>query len=100
MNNLRKLREDRNLSLQDLSDLFFEREGIRFGRSSLNNYERGIQSPKIETWTKFANLFDVPTAYIMGVNETDGDMVSIPKAEYEELLAIKEQMEVIKEILK
>ena len=96
MNNLKKAREDRNLSLQDLSDLFFEREGIRIGRSALNDYERGFQSPKIETWNKFANLFGVPTAYIMGVNETGGDAVSI----YDELLAIKEQMEAIKEMLR
>ena len=100
MNNLKKAREDRNLSLQDLSDLLFEREGVRIGRSSLNNYERGFQSPKIEIWNKLSNLFGIPTAYIMGVNETGGDMVSIPKAEYEELLAIKEQMEAIKEVLR
>ena len=96
MNNLKKAREDRNLSLQDLSDLFFEREGIRIGRSALDNYERGFQSPKIETWNKFANLFGVPTAYLMGVNETGSDVVSI----HEELLAIKERMKAIEEMLK
>ena len=62
----------------------------------MNNYERGFQSPKIETQNKLSDLFGIPTAYIMGVNKTDGDMVSI----YDELLAIKKRVEAIEEMLR
>lgn len=75
MNNLRKEREKKSVTLKEVS----ERVGI--AESQLSFYERGKRQPKDpETWQKLANYFDVSVPYIMGltpnssVNAVDSDM--------------------------
>lgn len=48
-NKLKKLRLESNLSLGQLS-AELEDKGVKIGRASLNNYERGDQEPSLKTW--------------------------------------------------
>ena len=62
MNRLKELRENKGLSLEDLS------KEINIPKTSLSNYERYKREPKIEVWNKLAKYFDVSTAYLMGLD--------------------------------
>lgn len=35
---------------------------------AIAHYERGIREPKLETWVKLANFFDVPVSYLQGIS--------------------------------
>lgn len=63
MNRLKDLRNEKDLSLDDLSKL------VNIPKTSLSNYERGNREPKIEIWTELANFFDVDVSYITGLSE-------------------------------
>lgn len=71
-NRLRELREERKLSLKRLQDDLLEKENIKVGRASLNNYERGEQSPKKEVWEHLADYFGVTVPYVMGLYDFEG----------------------------
>jgi len=63
MNRLKEMRTEKNLSLDELSNL------IQIPKTSLSNYERGEREPKIETWKQLANFFEVDPAYLMGLSQ-------------------------------
>lgn len=68
MNRLKELREERKISLQELQAELQKEFNVKIGRASLNNYERGIQVPKQDTWQLLAKYFHVDAAYIMGLS--------------------------------
>lgn len=92
MNRLQELREERNISLSTLSKELEKKYKLKIGKASLNNYERGLQSPKSQTWEKLADFFQVPTAYIMGLStfESKFDTVMYDAAlkQFEELIEL------------
>lgn len=61
-NRIKSLRKDLQLTLDDLAN----KTGIK--RGTLNNYENGKTEPKIETWYTLSDFFDVPIAYLMGID--------------------------------
>lgn len=83
MNRLRELRENKNLTLKQLE------KQINMNASVLGNYERGDRQPKIEVWETLADFFDVSVPYIMGLEELNENMITIPKTEYERLVAFE-----------
>lgn len=68
MNRLKELRDEKNLSLGDLSKALAEK-GIKIGRASLNNYERGEQEPKQATWKQLSDFFGVTLSYMLGLSD-------------------------------
>lgn len=68
MNRIQDLREERGLSLQELSDSIKEVTGKKISKASLSNYEREDQQPKKDTWKTLANFFHVNLSYIMGLS--------------------------------
>lgn len=60
MNRIKELRNEKNLTLQELSDK------TKIGRNSINQYENGTRYPKLETWQKLADFFKVSVPYIQG----------------------------------
>lgn len=81
MNRLKELRDEKKLSLGDLSKALADK-GIKIGRASLNNYERGEQEPKQATWQQLADFFEVPLSYMLGLSDqkfkkTFGDMLDL-----------------------
>lgn len=94
MNKLRVLRERSDMSLRELG------KELDMNASVLGNYERGDRNPKTEVWEKIARYFNVSVPYIMGLDTTNENMVSISKVEYEYLKNIEKQLEQIKQLLK
>lgn len=62
MNRLKELRQKNNLTLKELG------KKIDIPNNSLSQYENGKRQPKIETWQKLADYFNVSTSYLMGLN--------------------------------
>ena len=64
-NRLKELRQKNNLTLDDIE----AKTGIK--RGTYSNYENNKTEPKIETWQKLADYFNVSTSYLMGLNSND-----------------------------
>lgn len=60
-NRIAKLRIDKNLSQSKLA----EKTGLT--RQAISLYEIGKREPKLETWIKLANFFNVPVSYLQGL---------------------------------
>lgn len=59
-NNIRKLREERGLSIRKLSKL------TGLAPDTISKYEREERNPKIENWQKLADYFGVSVEYLQG----------------------------------
>lgn len=94
MNRLKETREERKETLKEVS------EALNIPYQTYRNYEIGKREPKDkEIWNKLADYFNVSVPYIMGIDESKGDMISIPVSEYERLKSIEKQLNSIKQIL-
>ena len=60
MNRLKELRLERGLTLNDIS------RDLQIPLNTLSNYERGDREPKLETWEKLAQYFNVTPQYLVG----------------------------------
>ena len=69
MYRLRELRKNHGLSLAQLSDKLNSR-GLSISSDSLSKYERGEREPKLKTWQKLADFFNVSVEYPMGLSDT------------------------------
>lgn len=68
MNRIKSLRNERNWTIKDLETKLKE-IGISISSSSLIKYERGEREPKIDKYNALAEVFNVPTSYLMGVSD-------------------------------
>ena len=59
-NRLKALRMEKDLTLDEIQN----QTGIK--RGTYSNYENGITEPKIDTWEKLANFFEVSVPYLQG----------------------------------
>ena len=64
MEQLKKLRQSRNLSQQKLAEEFHT------SQQSIWKYENGISEPDICTLTRLANYFNVSVDYLVGNSDT------------------------------
>lgn len=78
MNRIKELRQKNNLTLKELG------QKIGMANNTLSQYETGKREPKLETWNKLAEYFNVPTSYLMGLS--DDDKTVIKKISSEDLL--------------
>ncbi len=60
-NRLKQLRKEKGLTLDEIQN----KTGIK--RGTYNNYENGVTEPKLETWQKLADFFDVSVSYLQGI---------------------------------
>lgn len=65
MNRLKELRQKNNLTLEKLG------QKVNIPKNTLSRYESGKREPKIETWKKLADYFNVSTSYLMGLNSNN-----------------------------
>lgn len=65
-NRLKELRKNKRLTLDDI----YEDTNIK--RATFSNYENGKTEPKLETWQKLANYFNVSVPYLQGVSDEYG----------------------------
>ena len=61
---LRDLRKSNNMTQQELGTL------VNVGKSTISQYENGINIPDIDTVTIFANFFCVSVDYLVGNSES------------------------------
>ena len=57
---IRELRKSRELTIENLAQL------VGVSRATINNYERGVHEPNIETLIRFADYFNVTVDYLIG----------------------------------
>ena len=60
MNRIKELRNKNNLTLRALG------QKVNMSSSRLSQYETGRREPKIETWQKLADYFNVSVPYLQG----------------------------------
>ena len=60
VNNIRKLRKEQGLSIRKLSKL------TGLAPDTISKYEREERNPKIESWQKLADFFEVSVEYLQG----------------------------------
>lgn len=60
MNRIKELRKKNNYTLADVAKV------LGVGTNTISRYETGKREPKIETWQKLANYFDVSVPYLQG----------------------------------
>lgn len=63
MNRIKEVRKKKGLSLQQVA------EAVGLGNNTISRYETGKREPKLETWNKLAEYFNVPTSYLMGLSD-------------------------------
>ncbi|MDY5628910.1 helix-turn-helix transcriptional regulator [Limosilactobacillus coleohominis] len=61
-NRIAELRKHKGLTIQQVAD------GIGVSNGTISRYEKGSREPKLETWLKLANFFNVPVSYLQGVS--------------------------------
>lgn len=62
-NRIAELRKDRGLTIQQVAD------GIGVSNGTISRYEKGTREPKLETWIKLADFFNVPVSYLQGLSD-------------------------------
>lgn len=78
MNRIKELRQKNNLTLRALG------EKVNMSSSRLSQYETGRREPKLETWQKLADFFQVPVPYLQGQSDIEN------VTSYEALSALNE----------
>ncbi|RHW53386.1 helix-turn-helix domain-containing protein [Lactobacillus bombicola] len=68
MNRIREERKRKNLTLQETVDELKKQEFISITSDALSKYERGDREPKLATWQKLADFFEVPVTYLQGIS--------------------------------
>ncbi|WP_242360938.1 helix-turn-helix domain-containing protein [Limosilactobacillus antri] len=68
-NRIAELRHKKNMTLKELGNTLNMRD------NTLSQYENNKREPKLETWRKLADFFDVSVEYLMGLS----DQPHIPK---------------------
>lgn len=63
MNRLKELRNQRKLTLDDIET----KTGIK--RDTYSNYENNKTEPKLATWQKLADFYQVPVGYVQGISD-------------------------------
>ncbi len=63
MNRLKKIRQEKGVTQKDVSD------GTGIPANTYSNYERGDREPKLDTWKKLADYFDVDVGYLQGITD-------------------------------
>lgn len=71
LNRIKELRNKNNLTLRALG------QKVNMSSSRLSQYETGKREPKLETWQKLADFFDVPTSYLQGFGISKKDAINI-----------------------
>ena len=68
MNRLNKMRIQNKLTFKELSEKLKEK-GIKISPDSLAKYERGEREPKLKTWQKLANFWEVSIPDLQGLDQ-------------------------------
>ena len=70
-NRIKELRQKNSLTLKELG------QKVGMANNTLSQYETGKREPKLETWQKLADFFNVPIPYIQGITISENDAVNM-----------------------
>lgn len=70
-NRIAELRKNKKLSQSELA------KGTGLTRQAISLYEIGKREPKLETWIKLADFFDVSVSYIQGISDISDNIGKI-----------------------
>lgn len=62
-NRLKEIRQEKKLSQKDLT------KKLNISQQAISLYEKGDREPKLETWQKLADFFNVPVDYLLGISK-------------------------------
>lgn len=62
-NRIKQLRLERHKTQKEVG------KAIGLSDRAIAHYEKGIREPKLETWEKLANFFNVSVSYLMGISD-------------------------------
>lgn len=62
-NRLKEIRKERNLTQKEFA------EKLNISQQAISQYENGDREPKLETWQKLADFFNVPVDYLLGISK-------------------------------
>lgn len=62
-NRLKQLRKEKGLLLEQVG------KAVGLATNTISRYETGKREPKLETWQKLANFFNVPVDYLLGISK-------------------------------
>lgn len=88
-NRIRKLRKQENLTLEELG------RRLDMGFSSLSHYETNKREPKMATWKKLADYFNVSVPYLQGVTNIDVPQSDRSYSKQEKINYIKKTMKAL-----
>ncbi len=74
---LRKLRNERGLTMEQFCDQYNARTGSRLNKSTVSRYENGTQEPMLNTVASFADFFGVSPTYLIGDGNRGGMAANI-----------------------
>lgn len=69
MNRIRECRQNKKLTLKQLSEELAKHD-FKISADALGKYERSEREPKLETWIKLADFFNVSIPYIQGIQNS------------------------------
>lgn len=96
MNKIKELRKQKHYTLQNVAD------AIGVSNGTVANYENGKREPKLATWQKLADFFDVDVGYLQGIHEISMDEVNdyFDTGIYHYLTSTDEKDDIIKQWLR
>lgn len=83
-NNLKKLREENNLTQMEFAKLF------DVDRSTVSKWERGIYVPSVITLAKVATFFNIPIEDLTGKVETNDSLNEVKEELHDFVILSKE----------
>ncbi|MEN2380895.1 helix-turn-helix domain-containing protein, partial [Lactobacillus helveticus] len=75
-NRLKEIRKDKSLSLEEVG------KGVGLATNTISRYETGKREPKLETWLKLAEFFNVSVSYLQGLTISENDVLKIMNEAY------------------
>ena len=63
MNRIKEIRQEKKLSQKDLA------KKLNISQQAISLYEKGDREPKLETWQKLADYFNVSVPYLQGIDQ-------------------------------
>ena len=98
---IKAIRVDRKETLEQFAEnIRMQTDGVvKTTKSNVSKWEKGLNLPNDITIKAIADLGNVTVDYLMGVDDTSKDMISIPISEYKRLKEVESQLNSIKEIL-
>ncbi|WP_054653484.1 helix-turn-helix domain-containing protein [Limosilactobacillus equigenerosi] len=69
MNRIKQLRIRKGLTLKELATELSKISNKTISYATISRWEKGINEPKLETWLKLSDYFDVPVSYLQGIGD-------------------------------